>query len=157
MTRLHSLKGTYRQLRSNLRDFRLKVMLAISLREFFRDRINVERAQEEIKRALDNREDRFLELVRTQVYGRPSGPYLRLLRLAGCEFSDLQTYVHRHGVDGTLEKLASEGFYRTADEFKGKKEVVRGGQSFDYSDAQIPPAAEYLYRDLEYSLDVCVS
>jgi len=27
----------------------------------------------------------------------------------------------------------------------------------DYSDAQIPPAAEYLYRDPEYSLDVCVS
>jgi len=27
----------------------------------------------------------------------------------------------------------------------------------DYSDAQIPPAAAYLYRDPEYSLDVCVS
>ncbi len=27
----------------------------------------------------------------------------------------------------------------------------------DYSDAQIPPAAESLYRDPEYSLDVCVS
>ncbi len=27
----------------------------------------------------------------------------------------------------------------------------------EYSDAQIPPAAEYLYRDPEYSLDVCVS
>ncbi len=26
----------------------------------------------------------------------------------------------------------------------------------EYSDAQIPPAAEYLYRDPEYSLDVCV-
>ncbi len=26
----------------------------------------------------------------------------------------------------------------------------------DYSDAQIPPAAESLYRDPEYSLDVCV-
>ena len=27
----------------------------------------------------------------------------------------------------------------------------------EYSDAQIPPAAESLYRDPEYSLDVCVS
>jgi len=26
-----------------------------------------------------------------------------------------------------------------------------------YSDAQIPPAVESLYRDSEYSLDVCVS
>ena len=27
----------------------------------------------------------------------------------------------------------------------------------EYSDAQIPPSAEYLYRDPEFSLDVCVS
>ncbi len=27
----------------------------------------------------------------------------------------------------------------------------------DYSDAQIPPSDEYVYRDPEYSLDVCVS
>ncbi len=27
----------------------------------------------------------------------------------------------------------------------------------EYSDAQIPPSAEYLYRDPECSLDVCVS
>ena len=31
------------------------------------------------------------------------------------------------------------------------------GFQIEYSDAQIPPAAEYLYRDPEYSLDVCVS
>ncbi len=31
------------------------------------------------------------------------------------------------------------------------------GFQIDYSDAQIPPSAEYLYRDPEYSLDVCVS
>jgi hypothetical protein len=33
----------------------------------------------------------------------------------------------------------------------------RSPSLIDYSDAQIPPAAEYLYRDPEYSLDVCVS
>ncbi len=31
------------------------------------------------------------------------------------------------------------------------------GFQIEYSDAQIPPSDEYLYRDPEYSLDVCVS
>jgi hypothetical protein len=103
------------------------------LRDFFRDRVTLQRAEEEIKRALETREERFLELIRTQVYERPSSPYLKLLKLAGCEFSDLGTQVHRHGLEGTLERLAREGVYLTAGEFKGKKEVLRGRQSFRVS------------------------
>lgn len=107
--------------------------LARALREFFRDRITVQRAEEEIKRALENREERFLELIRAQVYERPSSPYIKLLRLAGCEFTDLRTHVHHHGLEETLEQLAREGVYLTSDEFKGKKDVVRGSQSFRVS------------------------
>jgi hypothetical protein len=32
-----------------------------------------------------------------------------------------------------------------------------GNSIIYYSNAQIPPSDEYLYRDPEYSLDVCVS
>jgi hypothetical protein len=97
---------------------------------FFSERITVHRAEEEIKRDLVHRERRFLELARTKIYNCPESPYLKLLKLAGCEFSDLQTQVLRCGVEETLKRLARVGVYLTADEFKGKKGVVRGRQSF---------------------------
>jgi len=42
--------------------------------------------------------------------------------MAGCDFPELQSYVRRHRLKKTLEKLAEEGVYLTQDEFKGKKE-----------------------------------
>jgi hypothetical protein len=99
----------------------------------------VEQAQEEIKKALDGREEGFLELVRTQIYERRTSPYLRLLKLAGCEFSDLQVHVHSHGLEKTLDQLARQGVYLTSDEFKGKKEVVRGRESFRVTPKDFEP------------------
>jgi hypothetical protein len=97
---------------------------------FFRERVTLERAKEEIKRGLDRREERFLEIVRSQIFERPKSPYLRLLALAGCEFSDLQAQVRRCGIEDTLAQLAREGVYLSSAEFKGKKEVTRGGHCF---------------------------
>jgi len=123
-------RENYSQFGSDLKKVKGTLAFITSLREFLRDRITVEQAQEEIKRALDSREERFLELVHTQVYELPTSPYLRLLKLAGCEFSDLRAHVHSHGIEKTLERLAEEGVYLTSDEFKGKKEVRRGNCSF---------------------------
>lgn len=97
---------------------------------FFRERVTVERAEEEIKRSLDRRRERFLDSLRSQIFERPASPYRQLLRLAGCEFSDLQAQVKRCGIEETLAQLAREGVYLTSDEFKGKKEVIRGRHSF---------------------------
>ena len=44
--------------------------LVAGLREFFREPVTPEKASEEIRRALETREQRFLDLVRTQVYDR---------------------------------------------------------------------------------------
>jgi phenylacetate-coenzyme A ligase PaaK-like adenylate-forming protein len=107
--------------------------LARALPDFFRERITVERAGEEIRRSLDQREESFLKLAGTRIYNNPPNPYLKLLKIAGCEISDLRSDVQRHGLERTLERLASVGVYLTADEFKGKKEVVRGRESFRVS------------------------
>jgi hypothetical protein len=50
------------------------------------------------------------------------------LNQAGCSFSDLQRHVHSRGLEATLVDLAKQGVYLTSDEFKGKKEVIRGGE-----------------------------
>jgi hypothetical protein len=104
--------------------------LARALPAFFRARTTVAQAEEEIKTVLERRTETFLELARARIYANPESPYLRLLKLAGCEFSDLRSHVLAHGLEATLERLAREGVYLTADEFKGKKDVVRRGESF---------------------------
>ena len=139
MITLAALKSSYSRSRSDLNKIKGTFSLITSLRAFLRDRITVEQAQEEIKKALDGREEGFLELVRTQIYERRTSPYLRLLKLAGCEFSDLQVHVHSHGLEKTLDQLARQGVYLTSDEFKGKKEVVRGRESFRVTPKDFEP------------------
>jgi hypothetical protein len=124
------LNKGYSQFRSDLGAARGMLLLVSDLRKFLRERITPEQAEEEIKRAVESRQENFLELLRTKVYERPSSPYLKLLKIAGCEYSDLRTEVLRYGVEAALRRLAGEGVYLTSDEFKGKKEVARGGQSF---------------------------
>src|SRR4029453_9003899 len=111
------------------------VSFAQGVRNFLREQVPLERAEEEISKALGNREERFLTLARSKVYDCPGGPYLKLLKLVGCEFADLQVLVRRLGLDCALQQLASEGVYLTSAEFKGKKEVRRRGLAFRVSPA----------------------
>ena len=131
------LRDKYDGLRSDLGKFKGSVMLAAALPKFFRDRITLQRAEEGVKRLLDSRVERFLDVVHTQIYERPASPYRKLLKYAGCEFSDLRSSVQRCGLEDTLVRLAAEGVYLTSDEFKGKKEVVRGADSFVVSPADL--------------------
>jgi hypothetical protein len=114
--------------------------LARALPDFFRERITVEQAEEEIKKALERRSETFLELARTLIYGNPASPYLRLLKIAACEFSDLRSQVLQYGLEQTLERLAREGVYLTSEEFRGTSEVVRGRDSFRCARDDFRPA-----------------
>jgi len=107
--------------------------LFLALREYFAHPISLREAEEQVKRNLAAREKNFLDLIRSRVYDRPESPYLTLLKIAGCEFADLEAGVRRDGLEQTLTALAREGVYLSADEFKGKKDVVRRGRSFRVS------------------------
>ena len=123
-------KKSYSQFRSDLAAATGMFFLVSDLRKFLRERITPKQAEDEIKHTVESRQENFLELLRTRVYESPSNPYLKLLKIAGCDYSDLKTEVLRHGLEATLGRLAAEGVYLTSDEFKGKKEVVRDGRSF---------------------------
>jgi hypothetical protein len=126
-------RGSFQQLRSDFINCKRALSLAQALPRFFRDRLTLQRAEDEIKELLETRVERFLTLAYAQIYQSPASPYLRLLRHAGCDYSDLQSEVRRLGLENTLAKLAGEGVYLTSDEFKGKTEVVRGTESFRVS------------------------
>src|SRR5262249_27521176 len=135
MTSLSTLNKFGSQLRSDFKKALGLLNLTASLPKFFRERATVGQAEEVIKKALEDRNRRFLELASSQIYERPRSTYLQLLKFAGCDFSDLRAYVQFHGLENALRKLATEGVYLTSDEFKGKKEIVRGGFSFRVSQA----------------------
>ncbi|MGH7844070.1 MAG: hypothetical protein ACREQW_02700 [Candidatus Binatia bacterium] len=89
----------------------------------------------EIEHRLKLREEHFLQLAKTAVYHYPNSPYRPLFREAGCEWTDLQRLVQRNGLDSALLELLRAGVYVKFDEFKGKREVKRGGQSFGFTES----------------------
>jgi hypothetical protein len=108
--------------------------LAIGLRGFLSDTITLEESRRVITERLRDREKNFLSLVQRGIYQNPKSPYLKLLELAGCQFGDIESLVNKDGIEAALKKLLAEGVYISWEEFKGRKEVVRGGQHFSFSE-----------------------
>jgi len=104
--------------------------LAWDLRTSLKHRITLEDSKRVIPERLQNRERNFLSLVEKGIYANPKSPYLKLLKLAGCEFGDLDKSINKDGIEATLNKLLSQGVYISWEEFKGKRDLVRGGTTF---------------------------
>ena len=105
------------------------VSLVSGLREFFREPVTLETANEEIRRALETGAEVSASCPVPGVW-RTGNPYLKLLQIAGVGFLRPTRTCCSARAGKTLEKLAAEGVYLTSEEFRGKKQVVRGGQSF---------------------------
>jgi hypothetical protein len=113
--------------------------LFAGIRAFLADRMSLAQAEADIVEGLALREEHFLHVVRAGVFDSPHSPYRALFRWAGCEYADLEAAVRRGGVDRTLERLAQNGVYVTADEFKGKKPIVRGNRSLSVTPEDFLP------------------
>src|SRR5690348_11347123 len=98
---------SYRALTYDLRD-RLKqnYRLAKALPDFLREPIAPALAEQRIRGLLADRDRRFLQIAQTRIFSCPTSPYLKLLRIAGCTFSDLEDQVRRNGLEDTLAFLA---------------------------------------------------
>ncbi len=83
---------------------------------------------ERLRRNIENREANFLDLAARAIYANPQNPYRSMLRLAQCDFPDLERAVRHDGLEPTLEGLLRAGVYLTHDELKGKTPIVRSGE-----------------------------
>jgi len=108
--------------------------LALGLRGFLKDTVTLEESKQRIAERLRDREKNFLSLVQKGIYKNPKSPFLKLLGLAGCQFGDIESGVNKDGIEATLKKLLAGGVYVSWEEFKGRKEVVRGGKRFRFSE-----------------------
>ena len=108
--------------------------LALGLRGYLRNPLTLEQSQQRIAERLRDREKNFLSLVQKGVYQNPKSPFLKLLEVAGCQFGDIEAGVNQDGIEATLQKLMEAGVYIDWEEFKGRKEVVRGGRHFQFKE-----------------------
>ena len=123
--------------------------LGIGLRGFLKEPITLEQARSIIKDRLANRERNLLTIVRRAIYENKRSPYLKLLKLAGCEYGDFERMVHADGIEFALRNLREEGVYLSLEEFKGRRETVRGGKVFDFREGDFDNP--WLLRQLELS------
>jgi hypothetical protein len=97
----------------------------------------VEDARRALAGRLEARGATFLALIRQAVYARPSSPYARLLRHAGCAYADLERLVHADGAEGALSRLLDAGVYLTGPELRGQRPVRRGGLTIQADPRQL--------------------
>lgn len=109
-----------------LADVVIAARLIRSLPSFLRHRLTLDEARATLRRRHANREADFLTLARRGIYEHGRSPYRELLRLASCEYGDLERLVRECGVEGALGVLYRHGVYLTVDEFKGRRSVIRG-------------------------------
>lgn len=101
----------------------------LSLRRFLQRGLSLEQADQIVRERIHRREENFLRIAERGIYSDPDSPYLALLKLAQCEFGDLQALVRREGLEAALRSLRNAGVYVTFEEFKGRTPIVRGGRT----------------------------
>jgi hypothetical protein len=112
-----------------LEDLRVAARFFPRLPGFLRRQITGAEARASVHARLASREADFLGLTRELIWSNPASPYPALLSHAGCESGDLERLVLSEGVDAALASLWRQGVYLTVEEFKGRKPLVRAGQT----------------------------
>ncbi|HEY4612343.1 MAG TPA: hypothetical protein VII11_05130 [Bacteroidota bacterium] len=130
-------------------DIRMYARFTAGLPAFLKKKITLEEAIATIRKRIEEREANFLRIAKKGIYGYPQSPYVPLLKMAGCEYGDLEQSVRSKGLEPTLHKLKSEGVYVGFEEFKGRKPMVRGGQTFHVEPHNFdnPHLRQYYYTE----------
>lgn len=95
---------------------------------FLRRRMTLHEATTIFRQRMANRGENLLEMFKGAIYDNPGSPYLPLLKLAGCDYADIERGVREQGVEPTLAALRDAGVYITYEEFTGRVPLVRGGR-----------------------------
>jgi hypothetical protein len=92
---------------------------------FLRNPVRGDEARIVLRSRFENRESDFLRLAAEGIYSNPASPYLRMLRLAGCDYPDLAELVKKEGVEQALRELFRSGVYLSVNEYKGRIPALR--------------------------------
>ena len=114
----------------SLNDLALGIRFLSGLPRFLHGQVDGVSAARIIQDRLRSREQTFLDLARKVLFGRPDSPYRPLLDRSGCRYGDLERMVRGDGLEQALIRLFQEGVYLSVEEYKGRREVIRGSCRF---------------------------
>jgi hypothetical protein len=109
----------------------------VNLPKVLRHPITSKEAHATLRDQLQSREANFLTHARDAIYQNHASPYRRLLKVAGCEYGDLERLVRKEGLEGALHFLYRQGIYLTVEESKGRRAVIRGSTTFEIAPAAL--------------------
>lgn len=104
--------------------------LSSELHDYLSAPITADAAVNGLRAGLVQRSERFLTMLRGQIYRVPESPYMALLRAARVTFDQVANWVERDGLESALGRLVSEGVWLSVDEFKGRRPIRRGALEF---------------------------
>jgi hypothetical protein len=97
---------------------------------YLREKIDLDKIPGLLEARMRSRQENFLTLVRRGIFENKKSPYLPLLESARLSYSEIERFVEKEGIEGTLQTLKNEGVYFSIEEFRGKYPVVRRGKTF---------------------------
>lgn len=100
------------------------------LRAYARNTVTEEEARQTLVEQHLTREDNFLSILKTNVFGYPGSPYKVLFEWAGLTYEDVERMIVEQGLEDALEALYDAGVYVTFEEFKGRVPIRRGAREF---------------------------
>lgn len=118
-------------------DLRTGSIFVAKLFAYLRHPLDTATALSTLRARLKTRGDDFLGLVRRAIYEHPASVYGKLLRMAGCDYAELERKVNKDGLEAALQALFRAGVYLTVEEFKGRKPIVRGNMTLEVTPQQL--------------------
>ncbi|MBN1856742.1 MAG: hypothetical protein JW846_07315 [Dehalococcoidia bacterium] len=116
---------------SIIASLRMLTRYATGLPPFLRSPLTLEESAAIVSQRLHTSALRFLGIIRHAVFENHGSPYLALMRMAGCEYGDIEHMVQHDGLNAMLAKLAQSGVWLSFEEFKARKPIVRGSWSYE--------------------------
>ena len=107
------------------------VRFAGGLGRFLSETTTLENGRQILGDSLASREGAMLRVLDRGVFRNPKSPYRKLLGHLGVEQGDVERLVRESGVEGALDRLWTEGFRISLEEFKGRQPIVRPGLSIE--------------------------
>jgi hypothetical protein len=104
------------------------------LRNLFKYPVDFESSEKILRTRLAKRKENFLDVLENTVFRYPLSPYKILMDRAGIGFDAVRELVDRLDIEPTLRYLHKKGIYIDILEFKGKKDVVRGKDTFRFKE-----------------------
>ena len=104
------------------------------LRQIFKNPISKEEGINILKKRIGARQENFLRTLEQTVFAHPDSPYKVLLERSKYSFNNIKELVEARGIEDALETLHKDGVYIEVLEFKGRKDVVRGKDTYRFKE-----------------------